>query len=268
MISDPTRAAWKLACGTMLLTCLAGAPALAETVLRFSPADPLVELGSTASLAVHVDEPLEIRTVELFVRYDPEILTSTGGNHGQCFTESGAFIFEDWEETEPGSWHGYAIVMDALHWAVGPGELYVWSFTADACGSSPVTVETVRLYDPDAQLIADVSLAGVTVEVNDPTGAGASPPAVPALAQNAPNPFNPSTRIAFDLPSEQAVRLSIYAPDGRLVRELLNETRRPGRHEVTWEGRDDAGRPLASGTYVSRLQAGATVATRKLSLVR
>jgi hypothetical protein len=83
-----------------------------------------------------------------------------------------------------------------------------------------------------------------------------------------PNPFNPSTTIAFDLPSRQDVRLDIFALDGRRVRRLLTGALPAGRHTVRWIGRDDGGRPLASGTYIYRLEAGPWSATGKLGLLK
>jgi hypothetical protein len=98
-----------------------------------------------------------------------------------------------------------------------------------------------------------------------------SPPAAPVrfrLDQNSPNPFNPSTTIAFSLPEVQRVRLTIYALDGRRVAGLLDERRGPGWHSLTWNGRDDRGRAVASGTYFYRLEAGPHGETRKMILTK
>ena len=91
-------------------------------------------------------------------------------------------------------------------------------------------------------------------------------PAAPlALHQNRPNPFNPSTTIAFDLPVRAEARLAIYDAAGRLVRRLAAGELSPGRHELRWDGLDDAGRPVVSGVYFCRLQAGKE--TRSIRLV-
>ena len=90
-----------------------------------------------------------------------------------------------------------------------------------------------------------------------------------ALHQNWPNPFNPLTRIGFDLPRETAVTLCIYDLSGRLVRELLTGEILPvGAQAVEWNGRDGAGRDQAAGLYVYRLRVGGVEFTRKMSLVR
>lgn len=94
------------------------------------------------------------------------------------------------------------------------------------------------------------------------------PPEASYLAQNQPNPFNPMTKIAFGLSAPAHVSLRIYAVSGRLVRELVNETRPAARYEETWNGRDGAARPVASGVYFYRLEAGPFTETRKMILLQ
>ena len=99
-------------------------------------------------------------------------------------------------------------------------------------------------------------------------GPGAQVPPVTALRDIAPNPFNPSTRITFDLAQAGPVRLEVYDLRGRLVRRLVAESRAAGRVEVVWDGRDEQGVAAASGTYVARLAAPGVVASRKMQLVK
>jgi len=90
-----------------------------------------------------------------------------------------------------------------------------------------------------------------------------------SLGQSHPNPFNPSTRIRFELPRETDVTLRIYDVAGKLVRELVKAELYPlGVHEVVWNGRDDAGRDQATGTYLYRLEAGGIALVKKMALVR
>ena len=93
-------------------------------------------------------------------------------------------------------------------------------------------------------------------------------PRVTTLHQNAPNPFNPKTTIYFDLASKGPVALKIYGVDGRLVRTLVNEELTVGRYTAVWNGTDDTGRRLASGTYLLRLQVLEKVQTRKMLLLK
>lgn len=73
------------------------------------------------------------------------------------------------------------------------------------------------------------------------------------LEQNYPNPFNPSTMISFALPEAGKVTVSIYSEIGQLVRELVNGEMPAGRHEISWNGRNQAGEVVAAGMYLYRL---------------
>jgi hypothetical protein len=78
-----------------------------------------------------------------------------------------------------------------------------------------------------------------------------------------PNPFNPSTTISYELPVSSFVNLKVYDTTGRLVANLVNGWREPGMHQVIFDGSN-----LASGLYLTRLQAGEHVAMRKLILLK
>jgi hypothetical protein len=125
---------------------------------------------------------------------------------------------------------------------------------------------------PQASLDLEVEARSVANTVLDTDlAAGVLPapvPAVFALHGNYPNPFNPSTTIAFDLPRAQPVRLVIYGLDGRQVRRLVDDSLPAGRHEVVWRGRDERKRAVAAGNYLYRIEAGPWSATGKLNLVK
>ena len=88
------------------------------------------------------------------------------------------------------------------------------------------------------------------------------------LLPNVPNPFNPQTQISFNLPFEGRLDLSVYDTLGRIVRGLANGDSKPGLHTVVWNGRDNSGREVASGTYFLRLRFDDVVAIRKMLLIR
>ncbi len=93
-------------------------------------------------------------------------------------------------------------------------------------------------------------------------------PAATALLPNAPNPFNPTTTVSFDLARDQQVAVRIYAVDGRLVRTLAAGHLAAGRYTELWNGTDDGGRSVATGVYLLRLESADLVQTRKMSLVK
>lgn len=89
------------------------------------------------------------------------------------------------------------------------------------------------------------------------------------LHQCVPNPFNPFTTISFDLPQPTRVDLRIYDLSGRLVCLLVHgEVMETGRREAIWNGCDDSGRRLASGTYFYRLDAEDFSETKRMVLVK
>jgi flagellar hook assembly protein FlgD len=95
-------------------------------------------------------------------------------------------------------------------------------------------------------------------------------PTAYALAQNAPNPFNPETTLRYVLPEVADVRLVIYDLRGRRVRTLVQGYQEPGGYAVVWDGRDGAGREVASGIYCYRLEAvdRGFVQTKRMVLIR
>jgi hypothetical protein len=89
------------------------------------------------------------------------------------------------------------------------------------------------------------------------------------LEQNYPNPFNPSTTISFTLPVSSRISLRVFDALGREVRTLVaNEERERGIGSVVWDGRDNAGRTVASGTYFYTLRFGNFEKTNKMMLLK
>jgi hypothetical protein len=88
------------------------------------------------------------------------------------------------------------------------------------------------------------------------------------LHDNRPNPFNPTTSIAYDVPRAEHVRLSIYDVRGREVARLVDAVQPAGRHTATWDGRTAAHEPAASGVYFYRIVAGDFARTKKMVLLK
>jgi hypothetical protein len=100
------------------------------------------------------------------------------------------------------------------------------------------------------------------------TGVAEPPPAF-AVGRNYPNPFNPRTAIQFQLPRPAVVSLRVYSLTGHCVRELVVQQRyQAGVHHAVWDGRDDAGRPVASGVYFWKIESGLGTVTRRMVLLK
>lgn len=93
-------------------------------------------------------------------------------------------------------------------------------------------------------------------------------PKTTALMQNFPNPFNPTTTIAFDVAEAGNVTIRIYDVSGRLVANLLDAHREVGRHQVEWNGKNVSGALVPSGMYFYRMRTAGFEVTKKMLLVR
>lgn len=79
-----------------------------------------------------------------------------------------------------------------------------------------------------------------------------------------PNPLVRNSVIAFDLPAARFVRMRIFDASGRVAKTLVEGSLPAGRHHRSWEGVDDAGRPVAAGIYFVRFDSETDHASRKI----
>jgi subtilisin family serine protease/bacillopeptidase F (M6 metalloprotease family) len=95
-------------------------------------------------------------------------------------------------------------------------------------------------------------------------------PRVLDMSPNYPNPFNPVTTLGISVPAGAPVQvtLNVYDVAGRLVRRVFSGGLEPGVHALEWNGRNDAGSPVASGFYFARFVSGTTVINRKMLLLK
>ncbi len=151
-------------------------------------------------------------------------------------------------------------------------------------GTAPLTyrlwpaLPTGLTFDAVTRTIAGTPLAAAgtvyTYTVTDATGATASlslqtRPTAFFLADNFPNPFNPTTTIQYALPQAVDVELTVYNMLGQPVRTLVAEYQRAGRYAMEWDATDDSGQRMAAGLYFYRLQAGGEfVEVKKMLLLK
>jgi hypothetical protein len=83
-----------------------------------------------------------------------------------------------------------------------------------------------------------------------------------------PNPFNPETEISFSLPERSQASLVIYNILGEKVKILVDQSMEAGVHTVHWNGKDQAGNPVASGIYFYKLTAGDLFLAKKMVLTK
>ncbi len=170
---------------------------------------------------------------------------------------------------------GISFQGDLAYLAMGSGGMQVLDIADPTAprsvGSSPywpmgVHADAERLYLVDTHRLYALPLhCTLTPIEEDPLPARATA----RLHANHPNPFNPNTRMGFTLMQAARVELSIHDCRGRLLRSLISGDRREaGRHELNWNGRDDAGRELGSGVYFIRLRSGNLTLGRRMILLK
>ncbi len=93
-------------------------------------------------------------------------------------------------------------------------------------------------------------------------------PASFSLMQNYPNPFNPTTVIEFTVPQRCKVELVIYNLLGEKVTTLVSQDMPTGKYRVSWDGKNESGKEVASGVYFYKLKAGDFTATKKMVLLK
>jgi hypothetical protein len=139
-------------------------------------------------------------------------------------------------------------------------------------GASTVVDSLIVRWPCGAEQVLTTLAVDQFMEVVESGSTAVPPPASPAAALRLlparPNPFNPRTEIAFDLPRDGRAHLAVYDLGGRLVRTLADGELPCGRHRATWSGDDDAGRPAATGAYLLRLRQGTHAAVQRLTLMK
>ncbi|MBD3221454.1 hypothetical protein GF314_09445 [bacterium] len=121
---------------------------------------------------------------------------------------------------------------------------------------------------PAIEIVLDDAIA----RLDDPqTSVDGLPDARPLLGANYPNPFNPTTTVPYLVPErlgQASVQLDVLDLRGRIVRTLVSGVRAAGEHTATFDGRDDGGDLLASGSYLARLRVDGQETTRIMTLVK
>jgi hypothetical protein len=101
--------------------------------------------------------------------------------------------------------------------------------------------------------------AGATVGADTPQ---------PFFAKNWPNPFNPITKINFNMPRNGHISMKIFNVRGELVRTLIDDSRDAGEYTVEWDGSDDRGQSVASGVYFYETRTAGKSIVNKMALVK
>jgi hypothetical protein len=179
----------------------------------------------------------------------------------------------DWGFAIASSQNGYSGKMQVLDDGVvtglvnggGPGEDEQVSIQIAETGTY-----TLAVWKTGSSEIDKGGVYTLNIRPAAPSGVGDQDMPAPqsALGPVWPNPFNPSTNIAFNLARSAGVEVALYDARGHKVRTLVNGNMPAGSHDVVWDGRDELGRNAVSGVYFVSFRSGEIRETQKITLVR
>jgi hypothetical protein len=202
----------------------------------------------------------EVKGLSALLEYDASRLAFRSATLADGMAAAGAEIFY-WS----GSHEGQArIDLAALGTGVtlgGSGDVATLRFGILEAGEIDVELAQVRL--------RDVTNRDLGAEIEGYVGFYEEPaPTTYAFLQNAPNPFNPKTAIAYHVPETARVAIRVYNVNGQLVRTLVDAETEPGRYEAVWDGRDGRNEVVAGGVYFCTMEAGSFESSRKMILLK
>jgi len=213
---------------------------------------------ATETLVVNVEnvEPMPADWIlKLRVAVTEDNVYYAGSNGETIHNQAFRYLYPDTDglpvPTAPG------VYQFQVHCPVGSQN---WDYTRLRAVAYVQDDDTWKVHNAVTGFLTD--LAGTTVSSNEL----ASPRL--QLLGNHPNPFNPSTTIAYTLPASRHVTVGVYRVDGRLVASLVDGRQPAGLQTVVWNGRDADGRTVASGTYFYRVVAGNDSETGRMLLVK
>ena len=136
----------------------------------------------------------------------------------------------------------------------------------------PITLRSGATDPPSFELsdvvVASVQAQRIPVTIGTPVKAAALPTAF-SLGANRPNPFNPATQIAYAVPQQAHITLTVYNVLGQEVVRLVNAMQQAGRYTITWDGRNAQGQAVSSGVYLYRLASSTGfVESRRMVLLK
>jgi hypothetical protein len=216
--------------------------------------------GATVEVPVSLENADGFYGIQFIVEHDPGLVTPVDVYASEL---ASGCLFE-WNAVDG----NVNVAIASIGGITGDGELcrIVYSVEPEAAGEV-CALPAVAYVDENPTPLSTVAgeISCLSTGVDD----GSGEPRRYALHPPVPNPFNPMTTVAYDVPSGGgAVRIEVYDVAGRLVATLVDEWKAAGSYSVDWHGVDESGREMASGIYFCRMTAGEKVMSRKLAMLK
>ena len=209
-----------------------------------------VEAGEVFDVVVRSENIADVRAYAVRVQYDG--LRLMGVTEGSFLRNAApaAFVTRDW---------GREVVIASairgrMHTARADDEVAVLRFESRKSGAPVVRLSEAEVFDSADQRTAMRFAAQVPERF--------------AVSKAFPNPFNPTVTLSIQLVEETEVSLNVFDVLGRKVATVVNGHMPAGAHVLSWDGRNDAGRSVASGLYFFAVDAGTVREVRRAALLR
>ena len=247
---------------------IANVPAHADELYNFVAPTLVNETNSTFMVSAHSAEGFITNSAPVAGISVDNLAPSQVTGLVATITESETVLLS-WEENDDAY-----LDRDLAHYAIyrSEGADFTLLATAEAIEFIDETVTSGATYDyyviavdfsgNESESSAIVTAVALAIDLT------ASIPESFKLSQNYPNPFNPNTAIEFALPENAFVKLTIFNILGQEVRSLASSYMEAAVYRVIWNGRDNNGRELTSGTYIYRIQAGKYSKTLKMAYIK
>ena len=229
--------------------------------------------GSTATVNIGINTLSEIAGTSFIVAFDPALIKLTAAAPAGLAANMTPVGVDVTAANSDGTLEVSLVDFTfANPIAIGQGDILELSIEFLAAGTATFGLSSISMSDPGAVDVPFEEWSPEPTAVGDEALAAAVLPRAFALSQNAPNPFNPSTTISFDIRGDGAaaaqVSLKVYNVRGKLVKTLVDELKPAGRYSIQWDGRSNNGAQVASGVYFYRLKTRDFQQTRKMVLLK
>ncbi|MFI5371238.1 MAG: DUF2341 domain-containing protein [Candidatus Eisenbacteria bacterium] len=230
-------------------------PAMASrtaSAVALAPVD-VAGVGETFDVALTFDGVGDVRALSVTLAYDAAVVEPVAIIDGELLaTQSAPHVTLS---PRPGSVD--LALLGGSEGITGHGTLVKVTFRVLAGGDPEIAVREIKARDArnhETPLGQDVAVPRL--------------PSTTSLSQAMPNPFDATTTFEIALPEPGSAELAIFGIDGRRIRTLVAGERAAGVYRVTWDGRDEVGRPEPAGVFFARLNTGRVNFTRTVVRVR
>jgi hypothetical protein len=238
-------------------------PVLPEGAGVFSLILPEQEIPAEQEIAaaINLAEATDIMGANITVTFNPEVMEVADVREADFLKHDGKETAIAWASSEGVLNIGLA-QLGRSEGVSGDGTVAEIVFKTKVMGLADLQFGAVELGSSDGQITSATALPVQMLQVTKAL------PKVHALYDNYPNPFNPATTIRYDLPEASKTELAVYNVVGQLVQTLVSEQQKAGEYSVTWDGKDEIGKDVASGIYYYVFRAGDFKSVKSMVLLK